>query len=956
MVLSLPCAGLATRPAGALRALALLLAASHYRAQQYEQLSVSCGVAVDSWGCDGLVTPLAGGAGAGARVRDACAAECVSADGCQPGAALNASTGACESCAPGRFSRAGNACEDCAPGKHQDNAGASYCYDCPVGRFGERPGLAECATCPGNSSTCSLLKTPFGTRADCLSGATSAAQCTCSEGFLPGPSGVCEPCPFGGVCCLCKETAGCFDPLYGPCDLERLFYNFEKYESPCPTGGCVSGSLRALPKPGYEREGEVRAWRVGNSTAEQATIVACNTQAAGQYLDTQQNDFDKQNCRGGPNNTCAPGHYGLHCSLCRHNGDDDTWFLTRFGHCDLCADPARSRFVVVTIGVIVIFLAAPLGWGLLYWMVADKESANYLVYFRLLVDHFQLLSINTGIRTSWPWELQSIYHATEGSTFQVLLQWIEMECAFDWDYSMKYYIFLMLPVFFFSEVILITGMIKLICIYRIDQVDAYVAEKETDGPPSAEQLKDASAAFEELDPEMDGWVTVERVPALGKMCGMWSGRFEPSAIAVRNAMRWLDPAETGRVTQSAWLRFLGKDHSKVEQSLLRKLTRFETFAIWVCHFAAELNKKTEGAIPTVPETKPEWEKVKDHAIQILLMLMMVCYITLAKWGISVFDCFEQPNQPGRFFLDDAPYIECFSAQWYSLSAIGGFAVAMYVIGLPLLVTYIFARNLVRVRMGDMQCMQRYGFLYKPYKPNAPFWEVVILVRKSMLVLVTKLKSQSPYMQGVWSLLIYAVVLVMQSRFAPYRQARHTNMANYFVAVNAFAVFSSLIFTSTFLSEQQQTVLLHVNFGVMFFGWGYALYETAIDLYLYLRLGKYVQFALGENQVDPNVDQHYQAVDPNGVVNLGYYDLLVLRARYSHTLQRTVVLPDAGPASGGKGSAGEGSPKVSTTIIENQTRAHERFANFNSQFAEFVRRVDPSMVLVRAPTLIAAPLV
>ena len=60
MVLCLRRAGLATRPAGGLRALALLLAASRYHAQQYEQLSVSCGVAVDSWGCDGLVTPLAG--------------------------------------------------------------------------------------------------------------------------------------------------------------------------------------------------------------------------------------------------------------------------------------------------------------------------------------------------------------------------------------------------------------------------------------------------------------------------------------------------------------------------------------------------------------------------------------------------------------------------------------------------------------------------------------------------------------------------------------------------------------------------------------------------------------------------------------------------------------------------------------------------------------------------------
>jgi len=90
------------------------------------------------------------------------------------------------------------------------------------------------------------------------------------------------------------------------------------------------------------------------------------------------------------------GHSGRLCAIC-----DPGWYLTRHGHCDECINPERSRIVVMTIGIFVIFFAAPLGWGVLYWMVADKDSSQFLIYVRLLIDHFQLLSINTGIRTAW---------------------------------------------------------------------------------------------------------------------------------------------------------------------------------------------------------------------------------------------------------------------------------------------------------------------------------------------------------------------------------------------------------------------------------------------------------------------------------------------------------------------------------------------------------------------------
>jgi hypothetical protein len=41
--------------------------------------------------------------------------------------------------------------------------------------------------------------------------------------------------------------------------------------------------------------------------------------------------------------------------------------------------------------------------------------------------------------------------------------------------------------------------------------------------------------------------------------------------------------------------------------------------------------------------------------------------------------------------------------------------------------------------------------------------------------------------------VYFPVLMMQSRAAPYKQMRHSNMANYLLAVNMLATFSSLAF-------------------------------------------------------------------------------------------------------------------------------------------------------------------
>ena len=41
--------------------------------------------------------------------------------------------------------------------------------------------------------------------------------------------------------------------------------------------------------------------------------------------------------------------------------------------------------------------------------------------------------------------------------------------------------------------------------------------------------------------------------------------------------------------------------------------------------------------------------------------MVAVYVTLAKFGFSVFDCFHQPNRWEVSYLDDSPSILCYDA-------------------------------------------------------------------------------------------------------------------------------------------------------------------------------------------------------------------------------------------------------------------------------------------------------
>ena len=227
-------------------------------------VEVPCEMAVEIFGCDGDLVAANLRGNHSDWIRHACPHLCPPAVGralqgdqqCEPGSTLNTTTGECQICPAGSVSSAatGEGCTHCPKGTHQPSAGASTCYGCPVGKFSDSAGATDCSACPARSSTCGLVSTPLGgVREACHQNAQTVEQCTCTPGYAMDASGACQPCPFGGYCCLCLETAGCVSSGLGACNLSALFYNMEHFDSPCKADQCFSGTDRntgAMPKPG----------------------------------------------------------------------------------------------------------------------------------------------------------------------------------------------------------------------------------------------------------------------------------------------------------------------------------------------------------------------------------------------------------------------------------------------------------------------------------------------------------------------------------------------------------------------------------------------------------------------------------------------------------------------------------------------------------------------------------
>jgi hypothetical protein len=151
-----------------------------------------------------------------------------------------------------------------------------------------------------------------------------------------------------------------------------------------------------------------------------------------------------------------------------------------------------------------------------------------------------------------------------------------------------------------------------------------------------------------------------------------------------------------------------------------------------------------GSHPTV--------SVLDKCIALLLMLLSTFYTFVLGMILTVFRCY--PPEDGTHTLLSSPSLDCYDSEWFSnlwIIIIG----IMFLIYFPLLLAFILWKN--RSKIYSNTFFFRYGILVKPYKMQFFYWEVILLIRKLILICLVDLTNGMPNTERAFILICFLIL-------------------------------------------------------------------------------------------------------------------------------------------------------------------------------------------------------
>lgn len=125
-----------------------------------------------------------------------------------------------------------------------------------------------------------------------------------------------------------------------------------------------------------------------------------------------------------PKGDCAEGYEGILCSDCEFG-------YSRQGSNFLCArcPPVKSN-IIRLIGLFVVLILALIILIRSNLRSASKEKSNFTVFIRIMVNHFQLLTLTASFDLEWPLELQRFFSSFKPVS-ELSTQLLSADCFLD---------------------------------------------------------------------------------------------------------------------------------------------------------------------------------------------------------------------------------------------------------------------------------------------------------------------------------------------------------------------------------------------------------------------------------------------------------------------------------------------------------------------------------------------
>eukprot|EP00943_MAST-04B_sp_MAST-4B-sp1_P002972 g2972.t1 len=132
---------------------------------------------------------------------------------------------------------------------------------------------------------------------------------------------------------------------------------------------------------------------------------------------------------------------------------------------------------------------------------------------------------------------------------------------------------------------------------------------------------------------------------------------------------------------------------------------------------------------------------KDRFLVSFNGFLFLLYPHSCKVVFSSFSC-KQIGQDGDFYLPYDLSVKCYEGRHLEFLLIYCVPACLcYVVGLPLLVFFILKKN--RAKLDDRAVKLRWGLFFRGFRRKRFYWEVVVAIRKLMIVLIGVLQISIP---------------------------------------------------------------------------------------------------------------------------------------------------------------------------------------------------------------------
>jgi hypothetical protein len=142
----------------------------------------------------------------------------------------------------------------------------------------------------------------------------------------------------------------------------------------------------------------------------------------------------------------------------------------------------------------------------------------------------------------------------------------------------------------------------------------------------------------------------------------------------------------------------------------------------------------------------------DKSIAAFLIALTTLYTYVLSTIFSAFRCF--PQDDGTFTLLSSPSLDCYDSVWnkYIFVIVVGILIISAV---PFILLFILVKN--SNRRTNNQFYWRFGRLYEFYKPKYYYWEVIVLIRRTIFVSLVDLTNGWQKLERSFILIAFLVV-------------------------------------------------------------------------------------------------------------------------------------------------------------------------------------------------------